>query len=102
MLQSPAFLYHWEIDPGPGVRDGAAVQLGNYQVANRLSYFLWGTMPDAPLFAAAAAGQLSSADGVAAQAQRMLGDARAQDTFAEFVADWLDVNVIASRPKDAN
>ena len=59
MLQSPGFIYHWEIDPGPAIKDGAVVQLGNYQIANRLSYFLWGTMPDATLFAAAQAGQLS-------------------------------------------
>jgi len=100
MLQAPGFVYHWEPDPGPAVKDGGAVQLGNYQLANRLSYFLWGTMPDAPLFAAAAAGQLTTVEGLQAQVQRMLADPRAADMAADFFDDWLDVNVLASRPKD--
>jgi len=100
MLQAPGFVYHWEMDPGAAIKDGSVVQLGNYQIANRLSYFLWGTMPDATLFAAAAAGQLSTADGVETQAQRMLADPKAQDMIADFIDDWLDVNVISSRPKD--
>jgi len=100
MLQSPGFLYHWETDPGPALRDGAVVQLGNYQVASRLSYYLWGSMPDAMLFAAAAGGQLSTAAGIETQAQRMLADAKAQNMVADFVEDWLDVNTIVLRPKD--
>ncbi len=101
MLQAPGFIYHWEMDPGPAIKDGAFVQLGNYQVANRLSYFLWGSMPDPMLFTAAAGGQLSTAAGVEAQVTRMLADGKAQDMVADFVDDWMDVNVIAARPKDA-
>jgi len=100
ILQSPGFLYHWEMDPAPAIKDGAVVQLGNYQIANRLSYFLWGTMPDSALFTAAAAGQLATADGVQTQVTRMLGDTKAQAFVGDFIDDWLDVNVIASRPKD--
>jgi hypothetical protein len=100
MLQSPGFLYHWEVDPGAAIKDGAVVQLGNYQVASRLSYFLWGTMPDATLFSAAAAGQLATAAGIQTQAQRMLADPKAQDAVADFVDDLFDVNVLASRPKN--
>jgi len=102
ILQAPGFVYHWEMDPGAAIKDGSVVQLGNYQVANRLSYFLWGTMPDQTLFAAAAAGQLATADGIQAQAERMLMDSKAKDMIADFIDDWLDVNVIASRPKDPN
>ena len=101
MLQAPGFIYHWEMDPGPAIKEGAVVQLGNYQVANRLSYFLWGTMPDATLFASAAAGELSTADGIGTQVTRMLADTKAQSFVADFIEDWLDVNVLASRPKDA-
>lgn len=100
MLQAPGFLYHWEQDPGPSTRSGEVVQLGNYWVANRLSYFLWGSMPDAELFAAAAAGSLSTAAGVEQQARRMLADDKAKDTIADFFDDWLDVNTLATRPKD--
>ncbi|HSS38940.1 MAG TPA: DUF1592 domain-containing protein [Polyangia bacterium] len=101
MLQSPQFVYHWEMDPGPAVKDGNVVQLGNYQIANRLSYFLWGTMPDQALFAAAAAGQLTTTAGLQTQIQRMLADSKAADMAADFFDDWLDVNVLSSRPKDA-
>ena len=100
MLQSPGFVYHWEMDPGPALKDGAVVQLGNYQIASRLSYFLWGSMPDTALFAAAAGGQLSTADGVQTQVTRMLADSKAQAFVADFIEDWLDVNVLSSRPKD--
>jgi len=101
MLQSPGFLYHWEMDPGAAIKDGSVVQLGNYQVANRLSYFLWGSMPDATLFTAASNGQLATADGIQTQVTRMLADSKAQAFVADFIDDWVDVNVIASRPKDA-
>ncbi len=100
MLQAPGFVYHWEMDPGPAVKDGNVVQLGNYQIANRLSYFLWGTMPDAALFTAAAAGQLTTVSGLQAQVQRMLADPKTADMAADFFDDWLDVNVLPTRPKD--
>ncbi len=67
MLQSPAFLYHFERDPGPPVREGGLVQLGPYEMASRLSYFIWGSMPDRDLFAAAAANKLVTAAEVEAQ-----------------------------------
>jgi hypothetical protein len=101
MLQSPGFIYHWEMDPGAAIKDGSVVQLGNYQVANRLSYFLWGSMPDAALFTAASSGQLATPDGIQTQVTRMLADSKAQSFVADFIDDWVDVNVIASRPKDA-
>jgi hypothetical protein len=101
MLQSPGFVYHWEMDPGPALKDGAVVQLGNYQLASRLSYFLWGSMPDTALFTAAAGGQLSTADGVQTQVARMLADNKAQAFVSDFIEDWMDVNVLSSRPKDA-
>src|SRR6185295_238040 len=60
MLQAPAFLYHWEATD-PGTREGAVLRLGPYQIASRLSYFLWGSMPDRELFQAAADGHLGTA-----------------------------------------
>jgi hypothetical protein len=101
MLQAPGFLYHWETDPGAAIKEGTVVQLGNYQMASRLSYFLWGTMPDPTLFTAAAEGRLATADGIQTQVTRMLADAKAQAFVADFIADWLDVNVLAARPKNA-
>ncbi len=101
-LQSPGFLYHWELDPGSAIKSGAVVQLGNYELANRLSYFLWGSMPDPTLMSAAAMGQLLDPANVETQVRRMLSDAKASDTFVDFFTDWLDINNLASAPKDAN
>jgi hypothetical protein len=73
MLQSPGFLYHWEEGPSKTVHDSTnpnVIQLDPYAVASRLSYFLTSTMPDQTLLAAAAAGQLSTAAQISAQAQR--------------------------------
>jgi hypothetical protein len=91
-LQSPQLLYRTESlsDSNAGrVGDGSVVLLDSYQVASRLSYFLWNTMPDAELFAAADAGQLTNADAVRAQAERMLDDERARQTIADFNEQWL-------------
>src|SRR5207244_3223029 len=101
-LQSPGFLYHGEQDPGAAIKDGTtgAVQLGGYELANRLSYFLWGTMPDSTLFAAASGGQLKDAASVETQVRRMLADPKATGTFVDFFADWLDIYNVTSMPKD--
>jgi Protein of unknown function (DUF1592)/Protein of unknown function (DUF1588)/Protein of unknown function (DUF1585)/Protein of unknown function (DUF1595)/Protein of unknown function (DUF1587) len=99
MLQTPGFLYHWELDPGPAIREGSVVKLGNYEIANRLSYVLWGTMPDTTLFAAAAAGQLGDLSSVESQVRRMLKDPKAAGTFADFFSDWLDLDTPVA-PKD--
>src|SRR5262249_55809737 len=67
-LQSPEFLYRWELDGAPIV-DGDLIKLGPYEIASRLSYFLWATMPDDQLFAAAKAGTLDTPEQIAAQAE---------------------------------
>ena len=74
MLQSPRLPLPLGDRSGPGDQGRGVVQLGNYQMANRLSYFLWGTMPDSALFTAAQSGQLTTADGVQTQVTRMLAD----------------------------
>jgi mono/diheme cytochrome c family protein len=80
MLQSPAFLYRVEID---------ARRPGAYEIASRLAFFLWDTMPDEALLRAAEAGELASAAGVERHARRMLDDPRAREALDEFVAQWL-------------
>jgi hypothetical protein len=83
MLLAPAFLYRVEF----GVpMEGATpvVKLDHYEMASRLSYLLWGSMPDATLFAAAQASQLGTAAEVRAQALRMLGDPRAREVVRYF------------------
>jgi Protein of unknown function (DUF1592)/Protein of unknown function (DUF1588)/Protein of unknown function (DUF1595)/Protein of unknown function (DUF1585)/Protein of unknown function (DUF1587) len=101
MLQSPAFLYHWESPYEAPRRQGAAVELGGYDVASRLSYFIWGSMPDQALFDAAAAGKLATEADVEEQARRMLADDRAKDAVAAFFREWLELEQLPQLPKDA-
>ena len=80
-LQSPSFLTRAEISEAP---DGANFALNGYEMASRLSYMIWGTMPDETLFTAAAANKLSATADILAQAQRMLKDPKARTRVAEF------------------
>lgn len=99
-LQSPAFLYRLELAPSTGDDgDGEQVVRG-YEMANRLSYFLWGTMPDPLLFERAADGSLDSEEGVRAEAERMLADQRAVDAILAFHRQWLDLDRILTVNKD--
>lgn len=81
MLQSPFFLYRTELSTA---KDVLGIPLTGYEVASRLSYLLWNTMPDDELFAAAAAGELATAEGVRAQALRLLESDRARAQFRRF------------------
>ncbi len=81
MLQSPFFLYRAELATGGGF---AGTPLGGYEIASRLSYLLWNSMPDDELFAAARAGDLGSAGGVRAQAERMFEDPRTRAQIRRF------------------
>lgn len=86
VLMSPHFLYRPELGTaGPG-QEGP---LAPYEVASRLSYLLWGTMPDDALLDAADADTLADAEQIAQQAERMLVDPRAQDGIVRFVSEWL-------------
>lgn len=89
MLQSPAFLYFDEPKAADGLLDG-------YAVATRLAQMFWGTNPDAALLAAAKAGELSTPEGVRAQAAKMVDDARSAHGFEVFVSQWLDLERLHS------
>jgi hypothetical protein len=67
------------------------MSLSDYELASRLSYFLWRAPPDDALYAAAAAGDLSRAGGLRQQTDRMLQDPRAYALVDGFVAQWLDL-----------
>jgi hypothetical protein len=101
IIQSPQFLYHWELGD-VAQRDGALVKFGDYEIASRLSFFLWATIPDDKLFTAAAAGQLTDPKNIEAQARRMLGDNRARDGIADFHVQWLEINGLPGLTKDAS
>jgi hypothetical protein len=98
-LSSPKFFYRAEIDPA-GARAGATVALAPYEVASRLSYFLWKSMPDEALFEAARQGQLATAGHVAAQARRMLADPRARGSVRLLLEQWLELEGVGRMDKD--
>lgn len=100
ILQAPGFLYHWEIGPSKGTPQNGVVALTPYQVASRLSFFLWETMPDAALIAAADAGQLSTPEQVQTQAERLLADPKAQNVMENFHTQWLFLENLANLQKD--
>ncbi|MCH9685085.1 MAG: DUF1592 domain-containing protein [Deltaproteobacteria bacterium] len=96
MLQSPFFLYHVEDVPPPG----ELAPLSPYEVASRLSYFLWESMPDDTLTAAAAANALSTPEQIREQAERMIDDARASVAIGHFHVQWLTLEELATQDKD--
>jgi len=101
ILQSPGFLYRWERGLAAPQLDGALVKFDSYEVASRLSYFLWNSMPDATLLGAADANGLTTPDEVAAQARRLLDDPRADETLGDFVTQWFELGPLRDVIKDA-
>ncbi|MGZ3472843.1 MAG: DUF1592 domain-containing protein [Polyangiales bacterium] len=92
-LVSPHFLFRVELDPDLTAKTARA--LDDYELATRLSYFLWSSMPDDALFAAAAAGKLQNPDELATQALRMLEDPKADALIANFAGQWLHIRDLA-------
>ena len=97
-LASPLFLFRFEIDPDP-LAPGAR-PLGDHEVASRLSYFLWSSMPDDELFAAADAGRLVDPEEIAGQIERMMADPRADALVDNFAGQWLYLRGLAEHEPD--
>jgi mono/diheme cytochrome c family protein len=92
VLVSPSFLFLIDAPPDkPG-----AYQLGQYEVASHLSYFLWASMPDEELFRLAKQGKLYDENVLRGQVQRMLHDARARGLSDSFAAQWLGVRALGT------
>lgn len=90
MLQSPFFLYHADVGPS-GTPSETPVTLTQYELASRLAYFLWDSMPDQALFDLAANDALDSDATLKAQVARMLTDGKAKDAVPLFHLQWLDI-----------
>lgn len=99
-LQSPQFLYLSESGDLDAVDARGMVRLGDYEVASRLSYLLWDSMPDDALLAEAAAGKLRTPEQVAAQARRLIADPRAKAVVARFNREWLELARMDAEPRD--
>jgi len=85
LLVSPSFIFRTEEDrPGP-----VPQRVSDWELASRLSYFLWSTMPDEPLFALARDGKLSDPATLEAQVRRMLADPKARTLAENFASQWL-------------
>lgn len=86
VLVSPHFLFRIELDP-PNVVPGTTYQINEYELASRLSYFLWNSMPDDELFALASQGKLRQ--DLEAQVRRMVKDPKSESFLHGFAEQWL-------------
>lgn len=87
VLVSPAFLYRTEVPP-VGSEPGS---VGHFELANRLSYFLWSSLPDHELIDVASTGDIANGPVLVGQAKRMLQDSRGERLAKEFATYWLHI-----------
>ena len=88
ILVSPEFLFRAEIDP-PNSAPGTVYRISDVELASRLSFFLWSSIPDDELLAVAEKGQLHDPSVLKAQVKRMMADARSESLIKNFVGQWL-------------
>ena len=100
MLNSPQFLYFVEHGASEVSGQPGVYELSSFELASRLSYQFWDTMPDEPLWKAASDGSLLQPNVYAREVDRVYHDPRTRPTLARFVADWLKVDDLA--PLDAH
>ena len=96
MLVSPSFLYLVEADPPPG----ETRPLDDHELAARLSMFLWSSIPDDALAAAADRGEVHTDEQLVAQARRMLADPRSRALVDNFAGQWLHLRALAGFSPD--
>ncbi|HLG56417.1 MAG TPA: DUF1592 domain-containing protein [Vicinamibacterales bacterium] len=102
LLVSPDFLFRIEADPA-GVAPGAAYRLSDVELASRLSFFLWSSIPDDELLDLATRGQLRDAGVLDRQVRRMLADPRARAALVDnFFGQWLQTRNVWLLTPDAN
>jgi hypothetical protein len=92
MLQSPHFLFR--------VERGADGPVAPFEIASRLSYFLWDTMPSDELLRAAGEGKLATAEQIETTTRRMLEDPRAQGAMEEYLAQWMRFDRVLEATRD--
>ena len=98
-LQSPFFLYRAELGDETPI-EGDIVPFTSWEMATKLSYMLWNSMPDEELFAAAEADELRTKEQIKAQALRMVEDDKARDLIRNFHTQWLLLTHMDSVTKD--
>ena len=95
ILVSPEFIFRVERDPD-NVSPAHPYRLTDLELASRLSFFIWSSIPDDELLAIAARGTLSTPDVLEQQARRMLSDARSANLVTNFSAQWLHLRNLES------
>ena len=101
ILVDPEFLFRIERDP-PGVAPASAYRLSDVELAARISFFLWASIPDDELIEAAEAGRLRDPAVLEAQVRRMLADERAGTLVTSFAAQWLHLRRMRTVSPDVN
>jgi mono/diheme cytochrome c family protein len=101
VLTDPEFVFRVERGPAAQVQPGTAYRVSDIELASRLSFFLWGSIPDDELFEAATKGKLKEPAVLERQVRRMLADPRARNTFVEsFAGQWLGVRKLRNASPD--
>lgn len=100
MLVSPHFIFRVELDPNP--TSVTPHDLNGYELATRLSYFLWSSTPDDELLSVAADGSLLTDAGLKTQVARMLADSRAAALTQNFAGQWLQLRATQALQPDPN
>ena len=101
VLASPNFLYRAELAP-PDLEAGAVYTISDLDLASRLSFFLWSSLPDQELLDLAAAGELSDPATLESQVMRMLADPRAETLASNFAYQWLALSKLDELNPDEN
>jgi cytochrome c551/c552 len=99
LLADPGFVFRFERDPaGPAV--GASYRIDDFELASRLSFFLWSSIPDDELLMAAEKRTLRTPAVLERQVRRMLADARSQSLVSNFAGQWLFLRELRNRNPD--
>ncbi|MDQ2944442.1 MAG: DUF1592 domain-containing protein, partial [Acidobacteriota bacterium] len=99
LLVSPNFLFRVEREPA-GSAPGSTYQISDYELASRLSFFLWSSIPDDQLLQLAGQGKLKDPDVLSAQVTRMLSDRRSNAFVSNFAGQWLFLRALAQVKPD--
>jgi mono/diheme cytochrome c family protein len=101
VLVSPKFIFRIERDPA-GVKPGTPYRVSDLELASRLSFFLWSSIPDDELLDAASTGRLRKGDELDRQVRRMLADPKSQALVSNFAGQWLHIRNLRNTTPDKN
>jgi hypothetical protein len=101
VLVDPEFIFRFEAEPAD-LPAGAVYPVSDVELATRLSFFLWSSIPDEPLLAVAASGELSQPEVMTREVRRMLADPKADALVANFASQWLGLRQLDAASPTSN